>query len=86
VFAESGDDRQRALRRILGYGIGTYVGYQRVNHDAHWFSDTVAGAALGIWTANFVMKRHEGTEPRGVFGLVPIEGGSMLTYTVPLHR
>jgi hypothetical protein len=86
VFAESGDDRQRAWRRIIGYGIGTYVGYQRVNHDAHWFSDTVAGAALGIWTANFVMKRHEGTEPRGVFGLVPIEGGSMLTYRVPLRR
>lgn len=86
VFAESGDDRHRRLRRIIGYGIGTYVGYQRINHDAHWFSDTVAGAALGIATAKFVMKRHDGTEPRGLFSLRPIEGGTMLTYTVPLRR
>ena len=85
VFAESGDDRHRRLRRVIGYGIGAVVGYQRVNHDAHWFSDTVAGAALGIATARFVMRRHEGTEPRGVFALLPMEGGTMVTYTVPLR-
>jgi membrane-associated phospholipid phosphatase len=85
VFAESGDDRHRRLRRVIGYGVGALVGYQRINHDAHWFSDTVAGAALGIWTAKYVMRRHEGTEPRGVFALAPMEGGTMLTYTVPLR-
>ncbi len=86
VFAESGDDRHRRLRRVIGYGIGAYTGYQRVNHDTHWFSDTVAGAALGIFTARFVMKRREGTEPRGEFSLQPIEGGTRVTYTVPLRR
>jgi hypothetical protein len=85
VFAESGDDRHRRMRRVIGYGVGAFVGYQRVNHDTHWFSDTVAGAALGIATAKFVMRRHEGTEPRGVFALLPMEeGGTMVTYTVPL--
>lgn len=85
VFAESGDDKRRALRRVIGYGVGTIVAYQRVNHDAHWFSDTVAGAAIGILSAKFVMKRHEGKEPRGLFSLQPMEGGTMLTYTVPLR-
>ena len=86
VLAESGDDRHRRLRRVIGYGIGTAVAYQRVNHDAHWFSDSVAGAALGIATAKFVMKRREAAEPRGEFSLRPIEGGTMVTYTVPLRR
>jgi hypothetical protein len=85
VLAESGDDEHRRLRRVIGYGIGTLVAYQRVNHDAHWFSDTVAGAALGIATAKFVMKRHEGKEPRAVFALLPIEGGAMLSYGVALR-
>jgi len=85
VFAESGDDKRRGLRRVIGYGVGTIVAYQRVNHDAHWLSDTVAGAAIGILSAKFVMKRHEGKEPRGLFSLQPMEGGTMLTYTVPLR-
>ena len=85
VFAESGDDEHRRLRRVIGYGVGAVVGYQRVNHDSHWFSDTVAGTALGIATAKFVMRRHEGTEPRGVFALQPMEGGTRVTYTVPLR-
>jgi hypothetical protein len=85
VFAESGDDRHRRLRRVIGYGVGTLVGYQRINHDTHWLSDTVAGAALGIMSAKFVMRRHEGKEPRGVFALAPIEGGTMVTYTLPLR-
>jgi membrane-associated phospholipid phosphatase len=85
VFAESGDDRHRRLRRVIGYGVGTVVAYQRVNHDAHWFSDTVAGAALGILAAKFVMRRHEGKEPRALFSLQPMEGGTMVTYTVPLR-
>jgi membrane-associated phospholipid phosphatase len=85
VLAESGDDEHRLLRRVIGYGIGVTVGYQRINHDAHWLSDTVAGAALGIASAKFVMKRHEGKEPRGVFALQPMDGGTMVTYTVPLR-
>jgi hypothetical protein len=83
VLAESGDDH-RWLRRVVGYGIGVATGYQRINHDAHWFSDTVAGAALGIWAAKFVMKRHEGLAARGQVSLTPLEGGAMLSYTVPI--
>lgn len=84
VLAESGENH-RWLRRVIGYGIGVATGYQRINHDAHWFSDTVAGAALGIWSAKFVMKRHEGLAARGQVSLTPLEGGAMLSYTVPIR-
>ncbi len=85
VLAESGDDRHRWLRRVIGYGLGIGTGYQRLNHDAHWLSDTVAGAALGIAAAKFVMKRRERAEPRGEVSLRPMDGGTMLTYTVPIR-
>lgn len=86
VLAESGDDRHRWLRRVVGYGLGIGTGYQRLNHDAHWLSDTVAGAALGIAAARFVMKRRERPEPRGEVSIRPMDGGTMLTYTVPIRR
>ena len=85
VLAESGDDRHRALRRALGYGLGVGTAYERLNHDAHWLSDTVAGAAFGIAAARFVMKRRDRPEPRGTVGIVPLDGGAMLTYTVPIR-
>ena len=64
VFAESGNDRFRWIRRALGYGVAAGTAYQRIKHDAHWFSDTVAGAGLGVATARFVMKRDEPEQPR----------------------
>ena len=55
VLAESGNDRHRWLRRVLGYGLAVGTAYARMDHDAHWLSDTVAGAGLGIATARFVI-------------------------------
>jgi membrane-associated phospholipid phosphatase len=86
VLAESGDDRLRWLRRVIGYGIGVGTAYQRVNHDAHWLSDTVAGAAIGMAVARFAMKRRDRGATRGEFSLTPMDGGTMLTYTVPIRR
>jgi hypothetical protein len=85
VLAESGSDTHRKLRRSLGYGIGVLTAYQRVNHDAHWFSDTVAGAAIGIAAAKVVMRRRREAEPFGYLGIAPVDDGMMLTYTVPLR-
>ena len=82
VLAESGNDDYRFLRRVLGYGIGAFTGYQRLKHNAHWLSDTVAGAALGIASAHFAMDRRYASESH--FALVPIEGGAMLTYRVSM--
>ena len=84
VLAESGNDRQRWIRRVLGYGIAAGTAYQRMNHDAHWFSDTVAGAAIGVATARFVMKRRERDDGRA-FMILPTGDGIQLTYAVPLR-
>jgi membrane-associated phospholipid phosphatase len=37
--------------QYLGYGIAGMVAWSRVYHDAHWASDTVAGAVIGIAAA-----------------------------------
>jgi membrane-associated phospholipid phosphatase len=86
VLAESGNDRQRWLRRVLGYGIAAHTAYARLDHDAHWLSDTVAGAALGIATARFVMKRRAEGPQRARFDVVPTPGGVQLSYTVLLRE
>ena len=85
VLAESGSDTHRRLRRTLGYGLGVLTAYQRVNHDAHWLSDTVAGAAIGIAAAKVVMRRRREAEPFGHLGIAPVDDGMKLTYTVPLR-
>jgi membrane-associated phospholipid phosphatase len=86
VLAESGNDRYRWLRRVLGYTIAAGTAYKRMDHDAHWFSDTVAGAGLGMATARFVMKRRERPNGRAEIGLAPLRDGFALTYTVPLRH
>jgi len=80
VLAESGNDDYRYLRRLLGYGLGVFTSYERLKHNAHWLSDTAAGAALGISSAHFVIDRRYGGEAESHLALVPIEGGAMLTY------
>jgi membrane-associated phospholipid phosphatase len=83
VFAESGNDRYRWIRRILGYGMAGYTGYARLEHNAHWLSDTVAGAAIGMSTAHFVMNRHD-SPSTGVLSWVPLDRGLMVSYSVIL--
>jgi hypothetical protein len=84
VLAESGNDRHRPLRRVLGYGIGLGTAYERLDHDAHWFSDTVAGAALGLATARFVMNRRRNPGRRAELNISPLDGGVLLSYARPL--
>jgi membrane-associated phospholipid phosphatase len=85
VLAESGNDEYRWLRRLLGYGLGVATSYERLKHNAHWLSDTVAGAALGMSSAHFVMDRRYGTDGESHFALVPVQGGAMLTYRLTLQ-
>ncbi len=84
VLAESGNDEYRWLRRLLGYGLGVATSYERLKHDAHWLSDTAAGAALGFSSAHFVMDRRNAEGDESHLALVPIQGGAMLTYKVEL--
>ena len=84
VLAESGNPEFRWLRRTIGYGVGFGTAYLRMKHNAHWLSDTVAGAALGMASAHFVMNRsaeREETEDSSAFSVVPVQGGVMLAYS-----
>jgi membrane-associated phospholipid phosphatase len=85
VLAESGNDDYRWVRRFLGYGLGGATSFERLRHNAHWLSDTVAGAALGAASAHFVMSRAREQYEEGEVALVPLERGAMLTYSVTLR-
>jgi membrane-associated phospholipid phosphatase len=80
VFAESGNDDYRWLRRVLGYGIAAGTAYIRIRDNDHWLSDTVAGSALGIATARFVLNRRNTTDHSGAFQIEPTPHGWMLAY------
>ena len=79
VLAESGNDDYRWLRRLLGYGLGAGTDYLRLKHNAHWFSDVVAGSALGAASARFAMRRGERATDRVRFMLLPVPGGAVLS-------
>ncbi|HEX4023704.1 MAG TPA: phosphatase PAP2 family protein [Steroidobacteraceae bacterium] len=82
VLAESGNGHYRWVRRVLGYGVAGFTAYERLDHNAHWLSDTVAGAALGAASARFAMDRRRDQQQRAEVSLSPIYRGVMLTYTV----
>jgi len=89
VFAESGDDEYRWLRRFVGYGTAAATGYLRLHDNAHWLSDVVAGAAVGIATAHFSINRRlervqhlEGLN----LSVAPIPGGGLeLNFSLPMN-
>ena len=86
VFAESGSDEYRWVRRFIGYGMAGATAYVRMKDNVHWLSDTVAGAAIGIAPARFVLNRRESPASAGQWSVAPGQrGGMMLSYTVPLH-
>lgn len=84
VFAESGDEEHVWLTRFAGYGIAAYTAYLRLRHDQHWFSDTVAGAALGSSTALFVLHRSGERSSLSQLSVDPLPGGAMLAYHTTL--
>lgn len=83
VLAESGNPEFRWIRRTIGYGVGIGTAYLRMKHNAHWLSDTVAGAALGMATAHFVMDRSRQREQAydAQVSVVPVQGGMMLAFS-----
>jgi membrane-associated phospholipid phosphatase len=86
VFAESGNDEYRWIRRIIGYGVAGATAYVRLDENVHWLSDTVAGAALGVATAKFVLNRQDAqSQSRGTVQFQPVKGGWMVSYLVRTH-
>jgi len=85
VLAESGNDRWRWVRRGLGYGIALGTAYRRLDGNAHWLSDTVAGGAIGLATASFVLNRYDEHRFAEHVRVVPLDRGAMLSWTMPLN-
>jgi membrane-associated phospholipid phosphatase len=81
VFAESGNDEYRWIRRIIGYGVAVGTSYIRVRDNVHWLSDTVAGSALGIATARFVLNRQDHAQ-QASFQFQPVKDGWQIAYTI----
>lgn len=84
VFAESGSDEYRWIRRVVGYGIAGATAYIRVKENVHWLSDTVAGGALGIATARFVLNRGAPASHASL-QFQPLKDGWLLSYSVNTH-
>jgi membrane-associated phospholipid phosphatase len=84
VFAESGNDDYRWIRRIIGYGVAGATGYFRVNENVHWLSDSVAGAALGIATARFVLNR-QAAQDRASLEFQPVKNGWLVSFSIRTH-
>ena len=83
VLAESGNDEYRWIRRIIGYGVAAGTAYVRMKENDHWLSDTVAGAALGIGTARFVLhRRAESSTDASSFEIAPTRNGWQVAYSL----
>ena len=84
VLAESGNENWRWLRRGLGYGVALGTAYRRLDGNAHWMSDTVAGAAIGLATAGFVLERPSDRWLLHGLNVQPLERGAMVSWSMPL--
>ena len=79
VFIDSRPSEEPAWR-IAAYSLGALTAYARMEDNMHWFSDTVAGAALGMATGRFVSKRGGEDTPlqSAHLSIQPLKGGAML--------
>jgi PAP2 superfamily protein len=84
VFAEDGNDEYRWIRRLIGYGVAGATAYIRVKDNDHWVSDSVAGAALGLATARFVLNREDRQE-RTLLQVTPTKNGWMVSCSMKTH-
>jgi membrane-associated phospholipid phosphatase len=86
VFAESGPDDYRIVRRVIGYGVAAGTAYLRLHGNQHWLSDVVAGGAVGIYSGAFTLNRHDAKRDALAFSVAPTEVGGVslqVTYTPP---
>jgi len=72
--------------RVLAYTLAGATAYGRMEGNAHWLSDTVAGAALGISTGRFVSNRDEDRKSRLSVFVSPWHGGAMVQFVVDTNQ
>jgi membrane-associated phospholipid phosphatase len=68
--------------KVFAYGLAGATAYARLDSNAHWLSDTVAGAALGISTGRFVSHRGGNKRSKFALWLAPLDHGAMISFAV----
>jgi len=64
--------------KVGWYSAASLVGYARIYHNQHWFSDVLMGAAIGCFSGEFV-NNHNSTEKENVqVNLFPTQNGFAL--------
>jgi membrane-associated phospholipid phosphatase len=82
VFAESGSDDYRWVRRLVGFGMASGTAYARLHGNVHWLSDVVAGAAIGVYTGAFTLDRQYFRDSPVAISVAPTDvGGVSLQFT-----
>ena len=57
---------------ILAYSFATSTGAMRMLNDRHWFSDVLAGAAIGIFSTEMIYISHQYKWGKKSMGIYPI--------------
>ena len=84
VFAESGGEDYRWVRRVVGFGMASGIAYARLHGNAHWLSDVVAGTAIGVSTGAFTLNRRYHRNMPLAINVAPMDAGGLslqFTYT-----
>ena len=74
VLAESGGHPSPG-RRIFFYSLAGLTAYARMYDQRHWLSDTVMGAAIGIYSGLYVVRRHPLDDGKEGVQVIPTPNG-----------
>jgi membrane-associated phospholipid phosphatase len=61
--------------KIGWYSLAGLVGYARIYHNQHWFSDVLMSAAIGYFSGEFVNNHASNNQEKTKISLFPIPGG-----------
>ncbi|MBP9120713.1 MAG: phosphatase PAP2 family protein [Ignavibacterium sp.] len=61
--------------KIGWYSLAGLVGYARIYHNQHWFSDVLMGAAIGYFSGEFVNNHDSNANEQAQFNIIPFPNG-----------
>ncbi len=64
--------------KIGWYSLAGLVGYARIYHNQHWFSDVLMGAAIGYFSGEFVSNQNSTEKEETLIKLFPAPNGFAL--------
>lgn len=64
-----------AFWKIGWYSLAGLVGYARIYHNQHWFSDVLMGAAIGYFSGEFVNNHNSNDNEQAQLNIIPFPNG-----------